>query len=187
MLPAVPISEALVHRICIGKRTPAEPAFGKSAKYRFDDPKQGFGTLYCARDFGTCFLETLLRGKGSLGVARSDYDARSVVLLLLDAKQLTLVDMFSSAGLAKLGLDLAIVAGGNYTDTQHLGALVHAHPSNPYGILYRSRFDPEQPAIVLFDRASRYARIFPGSKAQPLSKAAELSDGVRNRVPFVFV
>jgi RES domain len=183
----VQIAEALVHRICNSKDAHAEPGFKASGKYRFDDPKQRFGTLYCARDFGTCFLETLLRGKASLAVARSDYDARSVALLLLDAKQLSLVDTFSTAALARLGLDLAIVAGGNYVATQHLAELVYAHRANPHGIMYRSRFDPDQPAIVLFDRANRHVRVYPGNRAQPLSKVAELSDGVRNKIPFVLI
>lgn len=181
------LGEGLVHRICSRKYGYKEPAFRASGKYRFDDPTQTFGTLYCARDFGTCFMETLLRGPGSLNVARSDYDARAVALLLLDAKQLNLVDMFSSAALAQMALDLSIVAGGSYVDTQRLATLVHQHRSQSHGIVYRSRFDPDQPAIVLFERAVRYVRLYPGCKALPLAKVAELSDGVRSKVPFKFI
>jgi hypothetical protein len=68
-----------------------------------------------------------------------------------------------------------------------LAELVYSHRANPHGIMYRSRFDPDQLAIVLFDRANRYVRVYPGSKPQPLSKVAELSDGVRNKIPFVLV
>lgn len=176
-----------MHRICLSNYAHNEPAFRKSGKYRFDDPQQKFGTLHCARDFGTCFLETLLPGTGTLAIPRSNYNVRSHVLLLLAARKLILIDFHSTRALATLGLNLSIVAGGSYLGTQQLSRLAYTHRSRPHGILYRSRFDPEQAAIVLFDRGARLVRIYPGSKGVALSSVQELSDTVRSKVPFVLI
>jgi hypothetical protein len=183
----VSISEALTHRICSTAHATAEPSFRATGKYRFDDANLGFKTLYCAHDFGTCFMETLLRGKSQRHVLKADYDSRSVVLLVLDVKQLELVDMHSTEGLSVLDLDLSIIAGGDYTQTQRIAALAYSHPSAPHGIAYRSRFDPDRMAFVLFDRAARYVRTFPGTLPQPLGSVEELSDALRTRVPFDLV
>lgn len=183
-LPTVRLREALVHRIATLAKARKEPAFRAAGTNRFDDAAQGFKTLYCAAAFGTCFSETLLRGGGLL-VSKADYDMKAAVLLLLDVQRLQVVDMFSTAALALLELDLSIVAGSGYADTQALGALTYHHASQPHGILYRSRFDPEQPALVLFDCAAAHVRRYPGSKPLPFAKVSELVDGVRNTLPFM--
>lgn len=185
--PMAKLGEALVHRICVTRFAGREPEFRAAGRYRFDDPNRHFGTLYCARDFGTCFLETLLRARGSVVVPHADYALRATLLLLLDTNQLRLVDFFSTAALAVLGLDLADAVSGDYRDSQRLAALVHAHSDGFHGIVYRSRFDPEQAAMVLFDRAKPLVRRWPGSKPLALTKVTELSDAVRNRVPFKIV
>jgi hypothetical protein len=185
-LPIYSLGEALVQRICTTAHAAKEPAFRATGAYRFDDPKTTYGVLYCAPTFGTCFLETLMRS-GRLTVSRAAYDARSVVPLLLDVRRVHLVDLYTTAGVAALGLDLSILAAPGYADTQALSALAHAHAQRPHGFVYRSRFDPDEPAIALFERAKRLLRIFPGAAPAPLATVAELSDAVRNRVPFVFV
>ena len=186
-LPTYRIGEALVHRICATAFASKEPSFRATGHHRFDDPKLSYGTLYCARDFGTCFLETLLRGASRLIVRKVDYQARSHAILLLDVRRLQLVDLFSTAGVASAGLDLSMLAGQNYAATRAISALVHWHPLRPHGIVYRSRFDPDQPAIALFDRAGRMVRRYPGSKAQRLTAVQELSDAVRDRVPYMLI
>lgn len=183
-LPVYRVREALVQRICWTAQAAREPAFRSTGKYRFDDPKQSYGTLYCARDFGTCFFETLLRGAANLAVSRNDYEARSVVLLLLDAERPTLVDLYSTEAVARLGLDLSILSADDYTETQAVSSLVHEHPQQPDGIVYRSRFDPEQSAIALFSRARTRLRRYPASPARRLTAVPELAAGVRNLVPF---
>ena len=75
-LPTYTIGEALVHRICATRFASREPSFRATGQHRFDDPKLSYGTLYCARDFGTCFLETLLRGASRLVVRKADYRIR---------------------------------------------------------------------------------------------------------------
>lgn len=132
-------------------------------------------------------MEALLRGAAGLTVRRADYQARAVVLLLLDAKRLVLVDLFSTSTVASLGLTLGILAGTRYTDTQQLSGMIHQHPQEPHGIVYRSRFDPDRPAIALFGGAKPLVRRVPTSRPWPLRAVPQLSDGVRNRVPFVFV
>jgi hypothetical protein len=186
-LPVASVGEALLHRIVLTKFARKEPGFRASGRYRFDDAARGFGTLYCARDFGTCFMETLLRGRATRAVPQAAYNARSTVLLLLAADRLRLVDLYSTTALAELELDLAILAAGDYSDTQRLAALIYSHASLAHGIVYRSRFDPEQSAIALFDRAAPFVRRFPGSAPKPLTTVDELSAAVRNRVPFVLV
>jgi hypothetical protein len=186
-LPTYTIGEALAHRICTTRFASTEPSFRATGQHRFDDPNSSYGTLYCARDFGTCFLETLLRGASRLVVRKADYRTRSLAILLLDARRLRLVDLFSTVGVASAGLDLSLLAGNNYRVTQAISALVYSHPQQPHGIVYRSRFDPDQPAVALFDRARRLVRLYPGSKAQRLTAVPELADGVRNRVPFVLI
>ena len=186
-LPTYGIGEALVHRICATAFASKEPSFRATGQHRFDDPTLSFGTLYCARDFGTCFLETLLRGASGLIVRKTDYRTRSHAILLLDARRLKLVDLFSTAGVTSTGLDLSLLAGRDYAATQAIAALIYSHPQQPHGIAYRSRFDPDQPAIALFDRARQMVRRHPGSRAQRLTAVQELSDAVRNRVPFVLV
>jgi len=186
-LPRYTIGEALVHRICATAFASKEPSFRATGQHRFDDPNLSYGTLYCARDFGTCFLENLLRGASGLIVRKADYRARSLALLLLDARRLQLVDFFSTAGVASAGLDLSLLTTQNYAATQAISALLYSHPQRPHGIVYRSRFDPDQPAIALFDRAGRMVRLCPGSRAQRLTAVPELSDAVRNRVPYVLI
>ncbi len=98
-----------------------------------------------------------------------------------------LVDLFATRGVAQLRIDLAMLASDRYAGTQRLAGLIHAHPDRPHGILYRSRYDPDRPAMVLFGRAKPYVRLFPGAAPEPLARVPELAAGVRNQVPFVLV
>lgn len=186
-LPTAAIEEALVHRICSKVHAAAEPVFRRTATYRFDDPARGFSTLYCAPDFVTCFLETVVRGAAALGILRAGYDARAAALLLLDAARLRLVDLFSTGAVSKLGLDLATLASATYADSQRLAGMIHAHAARPHGILYRSRYDPDRPAMVLFGRSRRHVRLFPGTAPEPFARVPELAAGVRNQIPFILV
>jgi hypothetical protein len=186
-LPAAPLEDALALRICASATAASEPAFRRTARYRFDDPAGGFSTLYCAPAFATCFLETLVRDAAALTVQRAAYDATSLALLLLDAEHLRLVDLFSTRGVTRLRIDLATLTSDRYADTQRLGRMIHDHPEQPHGILYRSRFDPDRPAIVLFARAGAHVRLFPGTSPGPLADAPELAAGLRNQAPFTLL
>ncbi len=97
-------------------------------------PDGSFGTLYCARDFKTCFLETLLRDRPILAVLQADYDARSVLILLLDTSRLRLVSLHGDAAII-LRLDSAELMGMDYDYTQALSKMIYDHPSKPDGIV----------------------------------------------------
>jgi hypothetical protein len=177
------LSEALLVRICRTANSDAEPRFRASGTYRFDAPDQSFGTCYVARDFKTCFLETVVRNR-SLKIPRSEYDSRSVALLVLNLSELHLVPIHGDEG-ATLRIDHADVAGNSYEYPRALSSLIHAHADEPHGIVYRSRFDDGSLAIALFERARRHVRLMPKSRPVPLRDVGELADAVREVVPFV--
>lgn len=180
------LTEAAFFRIALTKHCATEPSFRKARRYRFDAPDGSFGTLYCARDFKTCFLETLLRDRPGLDVLQADYAARSVLMLLLDTSRLRLVSLHGDAAII-LRLDSAELMGMDYDYTQALSKMIYDHPSKPDGIVYRSRFDSEYSAVALFDRAHLHVRLFPNSTPVSLSAARELGDAVRSAVPFILV
>jgi hypothetical protein len=172
-------------RICRTAHAASEPGFRRSGKYRFDSPDQAFRTLYAARDFKTCFFETVVRDQG-LQIPRGEYEARSVVVLLLDTAALNLVPIHGTAA-QQLGLNLAQVAGESYAFTQALSRAIHDHPDQPDGIVYRSRFDDGALAVVLFERGASRVRLFPETRAVALDTAHELTTALRQAVPFVLV
>lgn len=186
-LPKGLVSEAIMLRICRTKHAAAEPGFRAAQKYRFDSPDGSFGTCYAARDFKTCFFETIVRS-GTRQIARSEYDTRSVAVLLVDVERLHLVPVHGDAG-KNLGvnLNLANVAGESYDFTQALSKAIHDHSDAPHGIIYRSRFDDGALATVLFERSKPFVRLFPATSPAPLPSVRELGDSVRRVFPFELV
>jgi RES domain len=185
-LPLETLGEAGFFRIAKAKYGAGEPAFRTSALYRFDDPHQTFGTLYCARDFKTCFLETLIRNHADLRIAKAEFDSRALVFLLLDTSRLKLVPIHGDHA-TRMRLDHAHLVGENYHYTQALAKLFHDHPDQPHGLIYRSRFDAATLAVVLFVRASALVRKFPGSSHVEFKDAPELCDAVRNTIAYTVV
>jgi hypothetical protein len=179
------LTEAIALRICRTAHAKHEPGFRASGIYRFDAPDQSFGTCYAARDFQTCFFETVVRD-GGLTIAKTEYDSRSVVVLLLDLSKLHLVELHG-LGAKKLAVNLADIAGADYAYPQALSRAVYSHPSAPHGIVYRSRFDDAALAVVLFDRALPHVRLFPKSKPTPLRDVPELGEALRSVVGFDLV
>lgn len=180
------LTEAGFFRIVRTKYRSSEPSFRKEAIYRFDSPDKSFGTLYCARDFKTCFLETVVRDRPTLRIPGNEYDSRSVVFLLLDTSQLDLVPLYGKA-ITQMRLDSADLLGKDYGFTQTLAKDIHDHPDAPDGMIYRARFDTDSLAIVLFDRAIPRVRLFPRSSPVKFKDARELCDAVRATVPFSLV
>jgi hypothetical protein len=185
-LPRETLSEALFVRLCRTAHAAREPWFRSTATYRFDAPDRSFGTLYAARNFKTCFFETIVRDRPGFQIARTDYDARSVVLVLLSTLSLNLVPIYGAEG-QRLRIDPAKAMGERYDYPQALAKAFHDHPDRPHGIVYRSRFDDDTLAVVLFDRARRHVRLFPRSRPVALGDARELGDGVRHTFPFELV
>lgn len=185
-LPLHTFTEAAFFRICRTKHANVEPGFRAAGVYRFDAQDQSFGTLYCARNFKTCFFETIVRDRIDLNIPAADYNNRSVVQLLLETRKLRLVAIHGD-GAKTLRLNLAELAGSDYTYPQALAKAIHDHASEPHGMVYRSRFDDDALAIVLFERAKPHVRLFPSSSPVELPHANELGDAIRNTVPFTLI
>ena len=180
------LTEAGYFRIVRTAFSALEPGFRATTTYRFDAPDQSFETLYCARDFKTCFLETVVRDRPDLNIPKSEYDSRSVVLLLLDTSKLRLVSLHGNAAI-RMRLDFSDLMWKKYEYTQALSKSIHDHTDAPDGIVYKARFDPEAKSVVLFNRAQPHVRLFPGSKPVEFKDARELCDAVRATVPFSIV
>ena len=185
-LPLETLSEAGHFRIARTAHADREPSFRNARIYRFDAPDGEFGTLYCARNFKTCFLETVVRDRPDLTLSSADFHARSVLFLLLDTEKLRLVPLYGDAA-TRMRLDAADLMGKDYRYTQALAKLIHDHADAPDGIVYRSRFDSGTTAVVLFDRAAPRVRLFPGSGPVKFGDAEELTAAVRSTVPYCLV
>lgn len=185
-LPLETLGEAVFFRIIKTGHGASEPRFKKSGSNRFDAPDQGFGTLYCAHDFKTCFLETLVRDSSSLCIKKSDFDTRSVLFLLLNTSQLRLVPVHGDAAI-QMRLNPSDVAGKDYAYTQALAKSIQDHHDAPDGLVYRSRFDDVKRAVVLFERAEKHVRRFPQSSPVEFKDVRELCDAVRTTVPYRLV
>jgi hypothetical protein len=85
------------------------------------------------------------------------------------------------------GQDQSILASSDYRQTQSLSKAVYLHPSQPDGMVYRSRFDDTSLAIVLFGRALPFVRLYPGTVPTPFSEVHELTDAVGAIIPYSVV
>ena len=185
-LPIETLTEAGVFRIARNTFAAGEPSFRNAKTYRFDAPSGEFGTLYCAREFKTCFLEAVVRDQPSLNLSLADFKQRCALFLLIDTLKLKLVPVHGDAA-TNMRLDSAHLLGADYGYTQALSKAIHDHTDKPHGIVYRSRFDSSQMALVLFDRAKPFVRLFPNSKPVNFEDATELTDAVRSTVPFTLI
>lgn len=138
-----------LYRICKVYRDPFH--FGKSADYRFDDPRKEYGVLYAAETPEGAFLETCIRERpaGNLFVL-SYFQERKLTEISL-SNPLRLVDL-TGTGLSLLGADNRLTTG-SYRLAQSWSRALWSHSDCPDGILYRSRFNPSLRSIALFDRA----------------------------------
>lgn len=177
------LDESLHYRIFRTTYAASEPYFGKFKLYRFDSPTKEFGTLYCAELFKTCFCETLIRNSVGLRVRASDFQDRSLSLLVLKTQSLRIVSMYGDHA-RNLGLDHADLIGKDYAITQRIASDVFHHADKPHGMLYQSRFNSPALAVVLFDRARDLTRPMPGFRPQKLADCPELAESVRQKVRF---
>lgn len=185
-LPTETLTEAGFFRIAKRNYSTSEPSFRNAKVYRFDAPSGEFGTLYCARDFKTCFLETVIRDQPGLNLSLADFKQRCALFLLIDTQKLKLVPVHGDAA-TRMRLDSAHLLGADYSYTQALSKAIHDHADQAHGIVYRSRFDSSQMALVLFDRAKPFVRLFPNSQPVSFEDAPELTDAVRSTVPFALI
>jgi hypothetical protein len=124
--------------------------FGRTGRYRFDAPGGEFGVLYAGRDAHCAFIETLGHNTGLRLVASVDLRARGLARIE-SAWLLRLVDL-TGAGLARLGADERLCAGG-YAIAQQWALALAQHPEQPDGLCYRSRHDPTRLCVAIFEQA----------------------------------
>lgn len=124
--------------------------FGRQGNWRFDSPNNRFGTLYAGLSEHVCFIETLLRGKGCL-VAESELQIRSFCRFTT-SRQVRLVQLYGRH-LAPLGASAAVTSIPDYSVSMRWSQALHSHRDQPDGILYKSNYDNDEFALVLFCRA----------------------------------
>ncbi len=185
------LPDGLLHRICLTKYASSEPGFFAAASGRFDDPLKTFKTLYCAATFDVCYAETLLRDRmntatGIFEVPKSQHDARSLSLVLVDFSQLKIVDLYGP-GLQMMGLDNSHTMA-QYSETQLLSRALYEHAEAPDGMIYLSRFAPShRQSIVLFDRAECHVRQLSSFPVTPLIQVPELFAALTQVQPIALV
>ncbi len=140
-----------LHRV---HRTAHHPIFfgpgpGVPPTYRFDSAAGAFGVFYVAYRFAGALVETLLRNPRRKMVAQADIEERatSVVRCRRDLRIVRL----HSAGLQILGLDNSI-STGPYEPCGAWADALWAHPDAPDGVAFRSRHDPDQICLAIFER-----------------------------------
>ena len=126
--------------------------FAKDAINRFDDPKKEYGVLYCAGDLYGAFIETLGWSTGSRDISERALSTRSLASITSNRPS-SLVDSTGS-GLARIGADAEIYTGRDRHLSQRWSLALCLHPSQPDGICYISRHDPQRVCYALFENAS---------------------------------
>jgi hypothetical protein len=151
------------------------PGPGRPPAGRYDSATGACGVLYGAEAFAGAFIETVLRNPARQLIGMAEIESRSLAVIGT-SRVMRLVDLYGE-GLQQLGLDAAIFTGpyencGLWTD-----ALLQ-HPEQPDGILYRSRHDPSQTCIALFERADLGLTL--ASDSVPLTRLlAEIGELLR--------
>ena len=133
--------------------------YGKhDATWRWDDPDGKYGVRYLGLTQDGPFAETILRRPAQRAVAWSEVEKRRSARFRA-TEPLHLADVHGK-GLGWEGVSVAEIAAdhdgktypGAYIKTQAISAHVHA-TTDLDGIAYRSRLDPDQLCVALFDRA----------------------------------
>jgi hypothetical protein len=129
-------------------------ATGRSAS-----PHGEFGTLYLGQDEFSSFIEAFSQeviGHGPFGpiVSRARL-ARCCLCRVTATRTTQLVDLTNGPALRRLSPDADNrINGGPHTVSQRWALAFWSHPSQPDGLLYRSRRAPEKLAVALFDRVA---------------------------------
>jgi hypothetical protein len=130
--------------------------FGKTRRYRFDDPLRQYGVLYVGRNVRCAFVETLGAGvtdrrRPLRRVSLKDLEHRALACVRA-LRPLRLVDL-RDRGLQALGADGRLTTG-DYRIAQEWSRALWEHPEQPDGILFRSRHDPSKICAALFERCA---------------------------------
>jgi RES domain len=122
--------------------------FGRSGNSRFDAPAGEYGGLYVALNAYGAFRETVLRLTTVKLVEIQELSKKAFSIITID-RDLQLVDL-AGAGLAHIGADARLTTG-SYQVSQQWSLALWKHPALVDGIYYRSRLDPSQFCILLFE------------------------------------
>jgi hypothetical protein len=125
------------------------PGPTRSPLGRFDSASGDFGVLYAAESLAGAFAETVLRNPARRLIGMAEIESRSLAVIGTE-RVVKLVDL-RGEGLQQLGLDGTIFTGPYENCGLWSDALYH-HPDTPDGLLYRSRHDPDQTCVALFER-----------------------------------
>ena len=133
--------------------------YGRNRVYRWDAPEGEYGVLYLGADEYCAFMESI--GRGALRtrfVPARQLNERRLCKIGF-SRELRLIDLAGSGGLARLGAEGSVTSGAEYPNSQRWSQALKAHPEKPDGIYYRSRHDPARAACALFDICASSARI----------------------------
>lgn len=147
-LPLLTVSGpwARIHRASLGPLF-----FGRTGGCRFDAPDGSFGVLYVAASPAGAFIETFGWVTGTRVISEQRLGERRLCDVYA-RRPVKVVDL-AGPGLAVLGADARLGAGPHPT-AQRWSRALHDHPDAPDGLLYRSRHDPGELCLALFERAS---------------------------------
>jgi hypothetical protein len=140
---------AVIHRV--HKTAKGAKFFGRSGDWRFDSPHGRYGTLYGGMTEQACFVETLLRGLNGF-VARSELEIRSFCRFTV-VREIRLARLYGPF-MSTIGATAAVSSNPDYSVCQRWSEALHSHGDAPDGIVYKSNYDNDELAIVLFDRAA---------------------------------
>jgi hypothetical protein len=116
---------------------------------RFNDPEGRYGVLYVAEALEGAYIETVQNHIPARVIPRTDLEGR-VMARLRFPRPLRVVDL-TGAGLARLGLDNRVSTMG-HAEARLLSRQFFDHEQKPDGVRYRSKHDPEQISLAIFDR-----------------------------------
>jgi len=123
--------------------------FGKTGRNRFDSPDGSFGVLYVGFDEHCAFIETFGESTGIRAVTRRALEQRHLAYLQT-TESLTLIDLVSSGGLARIGADARLFSG-SHAVAQRWSAALRKHSAKPAGLVYPARHDAARRSCALFD------------------------------------
>ena len=124
------------------------PGAGIPPTYRFDSPSGAFGVLYVGLSLAAVLVETLLRNPARKMVSYPEMAVRASSTVRGN-RDLRLTRLHGT-GLQQVGCDNAISTGpyepcGAWADT------LWGHRDKPDGIAYRSRHDPGEMCLAIFE------------------------------------
>lgn len=126
--------------------------FGTTGRNRFDAPHAEFGVMYVGADLHCGLIETFGRSHSKTITVSSL--AVTGLAQIRTSRDLQLIDLAESGGLARIGADARLCSDCDYSLTQKWSKAIYDHPASVDGIFFRSRLDPARFACAVFDRAS---------------------------------